>query len=102
MKIKKDKSYFLSHHLNRLFLQVIKTASAVFSGQVVILHSSAGLGNKEPGLRSKNFQSLLNWDYTLQLLLAAGRDIESAHNMVAMAPFKEIILNGYSMKFLMV
>lgn len=54
------------------------------------------------GLRAKNFQSLLNWDYTLQLLLAAGTVIESAHNMVAMAPFKEIILNGYSMKFLMV
>lgn len=36
-------------HFNRLFLQVMKTsASVVFSGQVVISHSSAGLGNKKP------------------------------------------------------
>lgn len=36
-------------HFNRLFLQVMKTStSVVFSGQVVISHSSAGPGNKEP------------------------------------------------------
>lgn len=51
-------------HFNRFFLQVMKTsASVVFSEQVVISHSSAGLGNKEPfwaWFRAKNFQSLLN------------------------------------------
>lgn len=36
-------------HFNMLFLQAMKmSASAVFSGQVVISHSSTGLGNKEP------------------------------------------------------